>query len=305
MATQHVTFQVEAREAGLRLDRLITSRVQGLGRRRARDLFRSSRVRVDGRVAQGGESARAGQQISLELEDETPIPQPELALDVRLELPVLVVIEKPAGQATVPLAAGELGSVANALLARFPEMASVGYRPREPGLIHRLDTQTSGLLVAARSHEAFAALSAALGAGLVQKTYLAVCEDQGLADSGTIERPLGPDPRRPERVLVFESMPQDRYARRASTRYRVLERRSGLLLVELEAPHAMRHQIRAHLAALGHPILGDVVYGRGALPELGARHALHASYVAWAGDGTLPSFAVRSNLPLELARLLG
>jgi 23S rRNA pseudouridine1911/1915/1917 synthase len=190
------------------------------------------------------------------------------------------------------------------MVARYPEMAAVGYRPREPGLVHRLDTQTSGLLLAARSAAAFTALKAALASGALHKRYLALCQDHGLSAQGSIERPIGPDPRRPERVLVHDVLPSDGYARSALTHFRVLERRGGLLLLELEAAHAVRHQIRAHLASAGHPILGDVIYGSGHYPGLGERHALHASYIAWAGDGTLPSFEVRSELPRELARLL-
>jgi 23S rRNA pseudouridine1911/1915/1917 synthase len=184
-------------------------------------------------------------------------------------------------------------------------MAGVGYRAREPGLVHRLDTQTSGLLLCARTKTAVSTLRDALSQSAVQKLYLALCEDRGLPDRGSIERPLGHDQRRPERVEVLDALPAGRYARPARTGFRVLRRERGLLLVELEAPRAMRHQIRAHLASVGHAILGDVIYGSGLHPALGGRHALHASYIAWAGDGTLPSCAVRCELPDELERLLG
>ena len=303
MAVRRITFTVSEPDAGTRLDRLLAKHA-AIGRKRARELFAAGAVRIGSRRPSGGEPARAGDQVSCELVDDAAEPDPTLPLDVRFEHPELVIVEKPAGMPSAPLAAGEGGSLSNALVARYPEMAGVGYRPREPGLVHRLDTQTSGLLLCARSPSAFAALKAALSAGALHKRYLALCQDRDLPAQGAIDRPIGPDQQHPERVRVYEQLPRERYARPALTRYRIVERRRGLLLLELEAPHAVRHQIRAHLAYVGHPILGDVVYGSGQHPELGSRHALHASYIAWAGEGTLPSFEVRSELPRELAGLL-
>ena len=303
MAVREITFVVAEHEAGTRLDRLLAAHA-GVGRKRVRELFAAGEVRIGSRRPSAGEPARAGDEVSCELEEEAPEPDAALPLDVRFEHPEFVVVEKPAGQPSAPLAAGERGTLCNALVARFPEMAGIGYRPREPGLVHRLDTQTSGLLLCARSGGAFTALKDALSSGALHKRYLALSEDRGLPAQGVIERPIGPDPRRPERVLVYDTVPSERYARAALTRFHVLERRGGLLLLELEAPHAVRHQIRAHLCSVGHPILGDVVYGSGKHPALAERHALHASYIAWAGDGTLPSFEVRSELPEELLRLL-
>jgi 23S rRNA pseudouridine1911/1915/1917 synthase len=303
LAFRRITFNVTEQEAGTRLDRLLVVHA-GIGRKRARELFAAGSVRVGARRPSAGEPARAGDEVQCELEADVPEPDASLPLAVRFEHPALVIVEKPAGQPSAPLAAGERGTLCNALLAHYPEMAGVGYRPREPGLLHRLDTQTSGLLLCARSPSAFTTLKDALRSGALHKRYLALCEDRGLADSGAIERPIGPDPRRPERVLVHDARPSEGYARGALTRFRVLARQAGLLLLELTAPHAVRHQIRAHLASAGHPILGDVIYGSGKHPALGDRHALHASYIAWAGDGTLPSFELDSELPAELGRLL-
>jgi 23S rRNA pseudouridine1911/1915/1917 synthase len=304
VTVRRITFRIAEHEAGRRLDRLLAAHA-GVGRKRARELFDAGSVRVAQRRASAAEPGRAGDDVSCEFEGDGAQPEDGAPLDVRLERADCVVVNKPAGQPSVPLKPGELGTLANALVARFPEMAGVGHRAREPGLVHRLDTQTSGLLVAARSADVFAALKAALSRAELGKRYLAICEDRGLPPSGSIELPLGPDPRRPERVLVISEPAAAGYVRPALTRFRILERRSGLLLIELEAPQAMRHQIRAHLAHAGHPILGDVIYGAGLHPALGERHALHASYIAWAGDGTLESFEVRSELPRELAGLLG
>lgn len=149
---------------------------------------------------------RAGQVIEIELPAQaTLLPQPEIALDVLLERPDLVVVRKPAGMPTVPLDPAERGSLAAALIGRYPEMAKVGHRPREPGLIHRLDTNTSGLVVAARTGSSFDRLVAALREGRLEKRYLAVVAESGLPDQGVIDGPLGPDPHNRARVRVDEA----------------------------------------------------------------------------------------------------
>jgi 23S rRNA pseudouridine1911/1915/1917 synthase len=298
-------LEVDAEAAGQRLDKLLVSRVPGLGRRRAAALFATGRVTIDGRRAQKGELARAGDRLQVELGGpDYAQPEPDAPLHVRLETTELVVVSKPAGQASAALSGQERGTLANALVGHYPEMAQIGFSRREPGLLHRLDTQTSGLLVAARSTDAFERLRRAFASSGVDKRYLAVVESAGLPDSGVIERPLAQDRRHPNRVIVCESN-ESRGARRAVTRYRVLERGSRFALVELSAARAFRHQVRAHLAAIGHPLAGDAVYAGPAAPELGPRHALHASYIAWPGDDKLPGFTAEEPLPDELRGLIG
>jgi 23S rRNA pseudouridine1911/1915/1917 synthase len=135
------------------------------------------------------------------------------------------------------------------------------------------------------------------------KRYLAVTSARALPDQGVVERALSPDPARHGRVRAHDDAPEG-YAREAVTRYRVLERTARYALVELEAGRAFRHQIRAHLASIGAPLVGDTLYGGEAWPTGSARHALHASYIAWAGDATLPSFLVKAELPDDLRALL-
>lgn len=298
-----IEFVVEPDEGGTRLDKLVVARVTGLGRRRATELFAKGRVTIDGKRVQKGDPAPAGATVRVALGLEGgAVPEPDAPLDVRHETSAYVVVSKPAGQPSVPLSGEETGTLANALVGRYPEMAEVGFSRREPGLIHRLDTQTSGLLVAARTSAAFERLRRAMSAGEIDKRYLAIVSGEGLGESGTIDEPLVQDDRRPERVLVVAT--DARGARRAVTRWRVRERGQRFTLVEVSAARAFRHQIRAHLASIDHPIAGDAIYGGPAAPQLGPRHALHASYVAWAGDATLPGFAVEDPLPPELAALI-
>jgi 23S rRNA pseudouridine1911/1915/1917 synthase len=296
-------FVVAPGDAGQRLDRLVALH-GGVGRRRARELCEKGHVTVDGRRGRPADPVPSGTAIELEIPGDRAEPDPLAPLHVRLETGSIVVAHKPAGMPTAPLRPGELGTLANALVARYPEMAAVGQRPREPGLVHRLDTQTSGLLVAGRTADAFLRLSDALRKGALEKRYLAIVTRLDLPAEGTIDAALAPDPRRRGRVRAVP-FGTGEYARRSLTHYRVLERREALVLVELSMRRGFRHQVRAHLADLGAPLVGDALYGGRPWPEFPERHALHASYVAWAGDGTLDGFEVEADMPADMRELFG
>jgi len=265
---------------------------------------------VGGRRRPKGAPVQAGETISVDTSripdaDAPAVPEPEAALDVRFEGTGVLVVDKPAGVPTAPLRPGETGTLANALVGRYPELAGIGYSPREPGIVHRLDTDTSGLVVVARSAEAFETLKAALKEERIAKTYLVVCPEAGLPDEGTIEFPLTNHPKDQRRVYPCVH-PRDviRYSPRpATTRYRTKQRSGVWALVEAQAPRALRHQIRAHFAAIGHPLAGDELYGGAPIRSLG-RHALHASEVRYQGTGEVDSFDVTSPLPHALAALL-
>ncbi|HWP09048.1 MAG TPA: RluA family pseudouridine synthase [Polyangiaceae bacterium] len=297
-------FVVNAADGGTRLDKLLAQGVPGVGRKLARELCEQGRARVDGRRARAADPVRAGASVELTLDEQPTVGEPELDLDVRLELGSVLVVHKPPGQPSATLRPGERGTLVNALVARYPELAGIGHRLREPGLVHRLDTETSGLLVVARTEAAFGTLTRALRGGRLAKRYLAIVAARELPDQGVIEQPLGPDPSRRGRVRVVPE-PEREYAKPSTTRFVVLERTPRFLLLELEAARAFRHQIRAHLASLGAPLVGDALYDGPAWPGAGARHALHASYVAWAGDRTVPSFAVNAGMPDDMRRLFG
>ncbi|HEX9620727.1 MAG TPA: RluA family pseudouridine synthase [Polyangiaceae bacterium] len=295
-------FRLGEDHAGRRLDHVVRALIPELSGRRARAIFEQHDVMVEGRRARKGEPARAGDTLVVRVPPRpSATAEADLPLDVRLERYDLIVVSKPAGQATCPTREHPEGSLAGALLARFPELSSVGEDRREPGLLHRLDTETSGLLVVARNQSAFTALRDALRGGLWQKRYLAIVEGRVVSAQGEIALALRNDRRRPERVEVgaLEGVAP------RTTRYRVLEQGAARTLLELEVARAFRHQVRAHLSAIGHPIVGDAVYGAGREPGLGARHALHASYVACSGARGVAAFVVETPLPAELAALLG
>lgn len=307
-------IRIEAGDAGERLDKVVARRA-GLGRARVAELFATgavSLVDAEGRrrKARKGDRADDGTVAVIAIEqaelDQAAVPDPELTVAIALERSDVVVVDKPAGVASAPIESGERGTVANALRSRYPEMARVGFSTREPGLCHRLDTDTSGLLLAARSSAAFDAIVAGMKLGALDKRYLLVCElAEGaiLDDSGSIDLPLAGHPTDPRRVVACREPQQAERlrARAALTSYRVLRRKGARALVEASASRAFRHQIRAHFAALGAPLVGDALYGTAS--ELG-RHALHASRLVWPGDTVVPAFEVESPLPAELARLV-
>jgi 23S rRNA pseudouridine1911/1915/1917 synthase len=304
------------KEAGGRLDKIVVSALPGVGRAGAKRLFAEGRVRLvpsgggRPRRAAKGDVAALGDEVEIDVGAEDAaggaVPEPGAALEVLLERDDLVVVDKPAGQPTAPLDPGERGTLANALVARYPEMAALGFSPREPGLCHRLDTETSGCVLAARTEAAFDALARALKEGRLDKRYLLLCAAADLPETGTIDVPLAPHPKDRRRVYACVH-PRDvaRYApRAATTTYRTLSVHGALALVEASAPKAARHQIRAHFAAIEHPLAGDALYGGPEVPGL-ARHALHAQAITWGGDAVVPAFAVRSPLPPDLAALTG
>ena len=288
------------------MDHLLARRLAGMGRKRAGRLFAAGAVREGSRRLRKGDLARAGAEITVVgFESDEAIPEPGAPLDVRLETPDLVVVNKPAGQPTVPLSASERGTLANALVARYPEMRTVGYGPREPGLLHRLDTYTSGLLAAARQASVFDRLRAALAAGTVQKHYLAIVRGHVDVAAGTIVMGLDHHPTDPRRVVARGAPSPEPAVRAATTHFRVRQRLGDCTLLEVSVSRAFRHQIRAHLAATGWPIVGDELYGGHPDPRLGSRHALHASRILWPGDEVVAGFEVHAPLPAEMQRLLG
>lgn len=309
-----IRITVSPAEAGSRLDKLVVQHGPGLGRAAVKKLFEANKVRItkEGNErsfrAGKGDVAGLGDVIEVDLDTDAPkgaLPDANAAFVVLLERDDVVVLDKPAGQPSTPLAPGELGTAANALVFHYPEMASIGFSAREPGLCHRLDTDTSGILLAARTAVAFTTLTTALKEGRLDKRYWLLCRSEGLADTGSIDVPLAPHPKDKRRVLACIH-PRDvarNAPRPATTSFEVLSRHGDVALVEARAPKALRHQIRAHFAAIEHPLLGDTLYGAEPIEGL-PRHALHAQRLTWSGDAKVPAFAVVSELPEALKALL-
>jgi 23S rRNA pseudouridine1911/1915/1917 synthase len=289
-----------AEESG-RLDKVV-AKLFGVSRGRAMDWIAEGRVRVDGLRAPKGAPVVAGARISVDMPPpDQPVPQPELAIRIVHADEHLVVADKPAGMPSHPLKPGEKGTAANALVGRFPELAAVGPQLREGGLVHRLDTDTSGLLLAARTEAAYGMLRAQFTARSVEKGYLALAQGE-IHAGGEIALPLAHDG--PRMTAISDPEYAEAHgARPAVTRFLPVERRGGFTLLDVEIPTGVMHQIRAHLAFIGHPLAGDTLYGGPLLPGLD-RHFLHASRLAFAHpDGSRARF--ESPLPPDLAAALG
>ena len=295
---------VGANDVGRRLDQFVMDQLTGYGRRATARLFEQRRVLIDGLPGKKGMLLRTGQRVSVRVPEASELePQPELPLELCLVRSDLVIVDKRAGMPSGAVRQGDRDTLAAALLGRFPEMRGVGFNELEPGLVHRLDTFTSGLLIAARSKAAFNALRDALDHGQLVKRYLAIVVDREVPQSATVHAALGPHHTNRRKVGVLEG-DAAYYGRPATTNLTVLERRSGLALLEVRVAAAYRHQIRAHLAFKGWPIVGDELYGSEPCTKLGpGRHALHACYMRCTGS-RVPDFEVESPLPTDMAALL-
>ncbi len=275
-------WRVLPEQAGERLDRHLAARLEQ-PRNQVQRWIRDGRVRVDGATATKLALALP-EGAWIECEPPTAAPpgrlEPESG-ELRIVYcdPDLVVLDKPPGITVHPGAGQPTGTLAHRLLARFPEIATVG-GPGRPGIVHRLDKGTSGLLAVARTPAAYQHLAAAFAGRQVQKTYLAIVYGVPRHAAGTIEAPIGRHPSRRKEMTVRAS------GRPARTSYRRRAAAGGLSLLELDLHTGRTHQIRVHLKHLGHPLVGDPVYGEArfkGLPKMRqavlqgfARPALHA-----------------------------
>jgi 23S rRNA pseudouridine1911/1915/1917 synthase len=295
------TLTVDAAKAGQRVD-LFIGEALGLSRARLKRLFEEGGVRVNGRPAKKGLLVTAGQQVAVTVEEETreAVPDEAFPLTVLHEDAALVFVDKPAGKPSHPLRPGETGTVANALVARFPECAEASEDSREGGLCHRLDIETSGVLLAARTREAWKRMREAFGGREVDKRYLALVTGP-LAEEGEIALPLRHHPRHPDRVEP--TLEGDPDAREAVSEFKVLGRSGQYSLVEVRIHTGVLHQVRAHLAGIGAPIVGDALYGGKEEPGLG-RFFLHARALGVTHPVSGKRLHIESPLPEELRQVL-
>lgn len=301
--TQLKELSVEPARAGARLD-VYLGEALGLSRAKLKRLFDEGAVRVNGRPAKKGLTLAGGEQLRVELPEEAPALVPEAATDltatILYEDDDVVVLDKPSGVPSHPLRPGETGTCANLLLARYPEMATVADDPREAGLCHRLDVETSGALLAARTRPAWERLRRAFGEQEIDKRYWAMVTGP-LSDDGELDLPLRHHPRHTDRVEpAVDGGPE---GRPAISRFRVLARNGDFSLVEVRILTGVLHQVRAHLSAVGAPLVGDALYG-GRMIEGLSRFFLHARALGFPHPSDGRRIHVDSPLPPELAALL-
>ncbi len=320
---------VPAEAVGQRLDHFLTSQLEGLSRSRVQLLLEQGDVLVNGALTKASHRLRGGEEI-----DVTGDPHPEplkavpenIALEVVFEDDVMAVVNKPAGM-MVHAGAGasdderSRGTLVNALLYRFNALSSTGGELR-PGIVHRLDKATSGLIIVAKTDAAHRALAEMFSSRRIEKTYIALVQGHVERDRGSVTAAVGRDPLRRTRMTTRAT----ENARSAVSHYEVQRRISGkygkFTLVRVRIETGRTHQIRVHMASLGHPVVGDTLYGAaGQLTEqMGARGSvkraeperirlgrnfLHAARLEFAHPITHKHMELQAALPAELDEFLG
>ena len=284
-----------------RLDTFVHTAVPGLSRRLVHRLIAEGDVRVNGRRARKGAALRTGDVVTLPSMPASIAPEPALALPVLYADEALVAVEKPGGMPGHALDPRQPGTAAAFLVGRWPELAGVG-DPLAPGLVHRLDTGTSGILLAARTADAHATVRAALRARAVEKRYLAVVEGRaGALDGRRIALALAHDPRDRRRMVPATGGAR---AWPAETALAILDVRGSRTLVEATIRTGVTHQVRVHLAHAGHPVVGDALYGAAPAELPATRHALHATRIAVPHPADGSAVVISSPLSPDLATLL-
>ncbi len=289
-------WTVTLAEEGLRLDAFLSRHLAGFSRREKAELVTQTRVRINGRPSSKGTVVRS-QDIVTVLLTPTLTPNPDLPVSVLHTDPECIVIDKPDGIPSIALRHSETKTVANFLLAHFPETAQVGSHQLEAGLLHRLDTDTSGVMIAARTPAAHTNLQAQFRQRTVTKHYLAIVEGS-LKTAGQVTLSLAPSGRHGQTMRPQHAD----YGHEAVTQYVPIEHFWGHTLVRVSIRTGVRHQIRAHLAALGHPIIGDVRYG--AEGRTAPRLGLHAATLAFDHPTTGKRLSFTSPMPENLLAFL-
>jgi 23S rRNA pseudouridine1911/1915/1917 synthase len=293
---------VGAADAGQRLDRLLALRRLWGSRSQVQRLIGDGAVRLDGAVVKAGSVVRAGQVVEVRAAGPQPPPgvEPEeIALHVLYEDDWLLVIDKPAGLVVHPAPGHWRGTLVSALLHHW-QGAPSGLDPLRPGIVHRLDKDTSGVLVIAKDAATLAELARQFKDREVDKQYVAVVWGSLRSERGTIAHPIARHPAHRKRMAVRAG------GREAVTRYEVLERFDALTFVRLFPRTGRTHQLRVHLAAIGHPIVGDLLYGRqrrGDPRVHAARQALHAERISFRHPRTGQRVSFSAPLPDDMALL--
>lgn len=295
-------IKVTAQESGERIDALLAHSLSELSRSAIQRLLEEGRVSVDGRPLKKNHKCRAGEcyEISLPQPEISELVAQDIPLDVVYEDEDLIVVNKARGMVVHPAPGHADGTLVNALLHHCAgSLSGIGGEQR-PGIVHRIDKDTSGLLIVAKNDFAHQALSAQLSDRSLSRVYEAVVRGNFREDEGIIDRPIGRHPTDRKRMAVTE-----KNSRHALTHWRVLERYRGYCHVQCRLETGRTHQIRVHMASIGHPLLGDFVYGAPS-PEKGLEgQCLHARELKFIHPRTGEAVHLMTELPEYFTGVLG
>jgi len=290
-------YNFVADKSGVRLDKYVCHKLAELSRTRIQRLIADGYITVNDHVAKAGLKLNAGDRLRVVL----PPPPPSQLMPEAIPLSIiyedddLLVIDKPAGLTVHPAPGHPAHTLVNAILARFPHLAVLSHSLR-PGIVHRLDRDTSGVMVVAKNSSAQAKLMEQFKARSVAKAYLVLVKGRLTPENGVIEAPVGRDLRNRKRMAVVAK------GREARTEYRVIRYIGGYTLLEVKPETGRTHQIRVHFAAIGYPVVGDRVYGVKS-PFL-SRQFIHASRLGFKLPATGKYKEFKSELPPDLAQAL-
>jgi 23S rRNA pseudouridine1911/1915/1917 synthase len=279
------SFEVAPEEAGERLDKLVAWRL-GVSRSATRRMIEEGLVQVGGSKVAPARKARDGERIEVRLVGKA-LASEDIPVPVVFEDEHLLVVDKPAELVVHPGAGNRSGTLVNALVSRGIEG---GEDPERPGVVHRLDRDTSGLMVLAKGEGTYSGLVAALSARRVKRVYRAIVVGKGLPKTGTIDSPVGRDPANPTLMAVGTG-------KTAVTHFKVVHRAAGYTMLRVRLETGRTHQIRVHFSAIGHPVYADPLYGK---PVPGRRLWLHAERLAFVHPITGEALEFESSIPSDL-----
>jgi 23S rRNA pseudouridine1911/1915/1917 synthase len=304
-------FAVTMEEAGLRLDRVVVQHFPELSRTRVQELIEEGLVLLNGKAAKDSHKVHANDVIRVVPQERPPLQaEPEaIPLDIQYEDDDVIAINKPAGMSVHAGAGNSHGTLVNALLGRGQQL-SQSDDPVRPGIVHRLDKETSGILLVAKNDFAHAKLSEAFRQRAIRKIYIALVQGILEEERGRIELAIARDPNRRTRMTATRALLL-RNSRPARTDWRVLAKIDSTSLLELQLHTGRTHQIRVHFSALRHPVVGDTLYGAAAqlhvgrrmLPALG-RNFLHAAKIGFAQPHSGKLIELSAPLPADLREYL-
>jgi 23S rRNA pseudouridine1911/1915/1917 synthase len=297
-------FVLTLQRPGERLDRVLADELGELSRSQVQRLLKEGAITIDGALAKASQRLAGGEQVAVTIPaaEPTDLVPGDIALDVRYEDDDIVVVNKPAGMVVHPAAGHSRGTLVNAILAHCPDLPGIGGE-RRPGIVHRLDKDTSGLVIVAKNEPALRYLQAQFKQRRVGKQYFALVEGRFPQREALVDAPLGRDPAARKQMAVIRPGTSAR-SRPAQTRVKVVAYLGEYTLLECQPITGRTHQIRVHLAYSGYPIVGDKVYGRRRGRLTLERHFLHAARLTFARPADGRTLTVEAPLPDELEQIV-